>query len=199
LFLALRDAEAAKVRYDALNGINVDRSFVYLSKDVAKMRERTIHYDPATCPDPRLQGFIPGNLKAILAELPPRREGLLAPSRRRVDLFKTYARHCGIRWEHNGLRAGFASHHYAYFGDAEKTSKMMGHLAADGGLDVFYKFYLKYADYEAGKAYFAIGAAGLKAASEAYKAPLSLAEFLAITKRNKDKARGEAKRVGSRV
>jgi hypothetical protein len=66
-------------------------------------------------------------------------------------------------------------------------------------LDVFYKFYLKYADYEAGKAYFAIGAAGLKAASEAYKAPLSLAEFLAITKRNKDKARGEAKRVGSRV
>jgi hypothetical protein len=52
----------------------------------------------------------------------------------------------------------------------------MGHLASDGGVEVFYNHYYKFADYEAGKAYFEIGLSGLKAAA-AFKPPMSFDEY----------------------
>jgi hypothetical protein len=60
----------------------------------------------------------------------------------------------------------------------------MGHLASDGGVEVFYNHYYKFADYEAGKAYFEIGLNGLNAAGAAFLPPLSIDEFLAIKAKN---------------
>jgi hypothetical protein len=180
MFEALRDAEASKATYAEVLGINVPRGFIHLPRAVAKKRERMVYFDPEQCPDPKLREFIPKNLKVILNELPARSSGRLAPNRREIDMFKSYARHCGIRWEANGLRAGFASHHFALYQDAGAASKLMGHLASDGGVEVFYNHYYKFADYHAGKAYFEIGMSGLKAAAAAFSPPASFEEFRSI-------------------
>jgi site-specific recombinase XerC len=189
MFAALRDAEASKVVYGGIQGINLARGFIHLTKKVAKKRERMVFFDADKCPDPKLKAFIPANLKVILAELPIRTDGCLAPPRRNLDRFKAYARHCGIEWKANALRAGFATHHFALFQDAATASRMMGHLATDGGVEVFYNHYYKYADYQAGKAYFEIGMAGLKAAAAAYTPPMSLAAFVATLSRKHTRAR----------
>jgi hypothetical protein len=187
LFLAFRDSEAAMVLYDAVNGINTSRGFAYLTKEVAKMRERTVHFDPAHCPKERMRPFIPHNFLIILSELPQKYSGPLAPKRRKIDLFKAYARHCEIIWEDNGLRAGFATHHFALHRDAEISAEIMGHLPKDGGVEVFYKHYYRYADYEAGKAYFEIGLYGLKRAAAEFAPPITLAEFEAMSPKNEGK------------
>jgi site-specific recombinase XerD len=184
MFEALRDAEASKTTFATVKGINVPRGFIHLPWEVAKKRERMVFFDPDQCPDPKLRDFIPKNLKVILNELPLRTDGKLAPNRREIDMFKSYARHCGIKWQANGLRAGFASHHFALYQDAGAASKLMGHLASDGGVEVFYNHYYKFADYEAGKAYFEIGLNGLNAAGAAFLPPLSIDEFLAIKAKN---------------
>jgi hypothetical protein len=184
MFEALRDAEASKTTYASVKGINVPRGFIHLPWEVAKKRERMVFFDSTKCPDPKLREFIPANLKVILSELPLRTDGQLAPSRREIDIFKRYARHCGIIWEANGLRAGFASHHFALYQDAGVASKLMGHLASDGGVEVFYDHYYKFADYEAGKAYFEIGLNGLKAAAAAFAPPMTLDEFRALSTAN---------------
>jgi hypothetical protein len=144
MFEALRDAEASKTTYASVKGINVSRGFIHLPWEVAKKRERMVFFDPDQCPDPKLREFIPKNLKVILSELPGRAKGNLAPNRREIDMFKSYARHCGIKWKANGLRAGFASHHFALYQDAGAASKLMGHLASDGGVEVFYNHYYKF-------------------------------------------------------
>ena len=178
MFLALRDSEALKLTYDQKDGINASRGFAHLNRNVAKLRERTVYLDAAQCPDPELRAFIPSNLRRIMADLPRLEAGMLAPSRRNIDRFKAYARHCGIVWGRNGLRAGFATHHFALFKDAKAASKIMGHLPADGGVDVFYKHYYRFADYEAGKAYFDIGRKGLKKAASVFAPPVTYLEFV---------------------
>jgi hypothetical protein len=193
LFLAFRDSEAAKVPYDAVNGINISRGFAYLTKEVAKMRERTVHFDPSLCPKERMRPFIPHNFLRILSELASKHSGPMAPRRRKIDRFKAYARHCGITWEDNGLRAGFATHHFALHRNAEISAEIMGHLPKDGGVEVFYKHYYRYADYEAGKAYFEIGVDGLKAAVTTFMPPITLADFEALSPKKSEGKRGRRK------
>lgn len=182
MFLALRDSEALKLTYDQKDGINASLGFAHLNRNVAKLRERTLYLDAAKCPDPELRTFIPSNLRRIMADLPRMEAGMLAPSRRNIDRFKAYARHCGIVWGRNGLRAGFATHHFALFKDAKATSTIMGHLPADGGVDVFYKHYYRFADCHAGKGYFEIGCKGLKSAAAIFNPPTTYAEFVASKK-----------------
>jgi hypothetical protein len=191
LFLAFRDAEAGKIPYDAVNGINVSRGFAYLTRETAKLRERTVHFDPDKCPKLDMVPFIPGNLLKILRELPPKDCGQLFPGRRKIELFKGYARHCGIKWEDNGLRAGFATHHFALHRNAVMTSVIMGHLPKDGGVEVFFKHYYRFADYEAGKAYFEIGIAGLKDAAAAFSPVITFAEYQSLPAHG-GKRRGKA-------
>jgi hypothetical protein len=109
LFGGLRSSEGGKLQFDVDDGINVSGGVIRLNEDVAKIRARTVYLDADTCIEPDLAPFITGNLQKILSELPPKKRGPLTPTRRKLDLFRAYARHCGIELFDNCLRAGFAS------------------------------------------------------------------------------------------
>jgi hypothetical protein len=66
----------------------------------------------------------------------------------------------------------------------------MGHLPADGGVDVFFKHYYRFADYEAGKAYFDIGRKGLRNAPSEFTPPVTYSDFTAIRRRPMLRLRG---------
>jgi integrase len=180
MFLGVRDSEAAKLKFGEVDGINIRRGSIFLSAEVAKKRERRNYIDESECWDTEMRAVIPPNLRRILRDLDLPTTGSLSPGRTKIDTFKKYARHCGVQLPTNCLRAGFASHHAAFFKDPKLSSRIMGHTEADGGIKVFYDHYLRFCEFEDGENYFRLGMDGLAASKASFRPPVTLHGFLKL-------------------
>jgi integrase len=106
--------------------VNLPKGLVHVTGDIAKKRSvRNIE-------------MLPGLVKWLA--LAPSRTGSVAPQgsgwRDGMELVRAKAELS--RWPHNCLRHSFASYHLEAYGDAQKTSLMLGHR---GGDDLLFDHY----------------------------------------------------------